>query len=215
MNHNTFADQWKNCAEYQLWFVVEIQAEILLSPAQLCIYCPCSRPMYLLSFLKVKLGTSTWICYPPKKVGCVHVNLSKQLSRPAWNNIKKRPIPWNFFLLRSAGSLSWHLICPISYLSPTVILPRRVSFAILTSPTQKCHLGRVWGFSAFVHDFWLAQYPETTEMLTGSTHLKIWFFGSGRGLILVHGLHRWSAFLLYVWHAQDVSLWRTNTGAVS
>lgn len=48
-----------------------------------------------------------------------------------------------------------------------------------------------------------------------STHLKVWFFGSGRGLILVHGLHRWSVFLLYVWHAQDVSLWRMNAGAVS
>lgn len=139
-----------------------------------------------------------------KKAGCVWVNLSKQLSGLAWNNMKKNPLPQNFFLLRSPGSLSWHPFGPTSCLSPTVILSKRVT---LISPTQKCHLGRTWGFSAFVHDFWLAQHPETMEMFMGKEGCSSLHIQKSDSLG-----RAWFSFMDFiddlcfccVWHAQDV-----------
>lgn len=100
-----------------------------------------------------------------KKTDFLHVNLPKRLSGPAWKNMRKGPLPQNFFHLRSAGSPSWHPFGPTSCLSPPVILSKRIYFATLTSLIHKCHLGRMWGLPAFVHDFCLAQNSETTEML--------------------------------------------------
>lgn len=92
------------------------------------------------------------------------------------------------------AALSWRPFGPTSCLSPAVILYKGVSFATLTSPTQ-CQLGRTRGFSTFVDDFWLAQHPETTEMLVreegcSSAHIQKSDSLGGRGLVLVHGLHR-------------------------
>lgn len=92
---------WIICAENLLWFIVEIQVEILLSPAQLCLCCPASgwdRSADLFESKEFAIPENGRL---PKLICSGNYQDQPEIT---W----KRPLPQNFFFLRPAGSLSWH-----------------------------------------------------------------------------------------------------------
>lgn len=181
---------------------MEIQVEILLPPAQLCICCPCSRPGHICWVLWKQR-----VCHP-WKWQTVQVNLFRKLSGPASNNRKKRPLPQNLFFLRTTGSLYWHFfgyLLPLSSsdsFQEASFLHSLLQFGSVTWAEQEDFL-LLFGTSGLLRNHRDAPWGGR---LSFSPHSKVWFLGSVEGLILVCGFSGWSVFLLYTWCAQDVWL---------
>lgn len=189
MNCSVFADQWNIWAENLLFCSGNSRNPVI----------SCSG--HMLSMKQANTSTEkgnhrTSTLPSLKKADCIQVNSSKQLSGPAWNNMRRRPLAKNFFLLRSAGSLSWHSLCPICCPSSSEYFQEDLFYHTHFSNSEVSHEqnGRTPCFWP-----WLLACPACRNhggahwggRLLFSTQSKVWSFGSA-GVILVRGLHRWS-----------------------
>lgn len=193
---------WIICAENLLWFIVEIQVEILLSPAQLCLCCPAAgwdRSADLFDSKEFAIPENGRL---PKLI--CSGNYQDQLEI-TW----KKAASTEFLLLKTCRkplmAFLWiSLASVLQWFFPRGL----IFFFTLTSTVWRCHLGRRGGFPAFVWEFWLAQHPETMEMLLGEEGYPSAPIPKSDSLVC--GFHRWSVFLLCTWCAQDVWLTMQN-----